>query len=153
MPSDAVDAFFKSREKILARFNQQFNGVDEDGRFRDWFIPQEGKEYYIHVDLAQKHDHCAVAMAHVDRWVQLKSFLNHNVVSPIVVVDCVRWWTPSADKSVDFSEVKQFIVDLRSRGFNIKKVTFDRWQSHDIQTELRMIGMETETLSVAKKRG
>jgi hypothetical protein len=52
---------------------------------------------------------------------------------------------------VDFSEVKQFIVDLRSRGFNIKKVTFDRWNSHDIMSELRMIGIETETLSVAKK--
>jgi hypothetical protein len=151
MPPDAVDAFFKSKEKILACFNQPMNGVDEDGRFKDWFIPQEGKEYYIHVDLAQKHDHCAVAMSHVDRWVQIKSFMSHKVVSPIVVVDCVRWWTPTADKSVDFSEVKQFIIDLRSRGFNIKKVTFDRWNSHDIMAELRMAGIETETLSVAKK--
>ena len=151
MPPDAVDAFFKSKEKIIACFNQPMNGVDEEGRFKDWFVPQEGKEYYIHVDLAQKHDHCAVAMAHVDRWVHVKSFMSHKVVSPVVVVDCVRWWTPTADKSVDFSEVKQFIIDLRSRGFNIKKVTFDRWQSHDIQSELRMVGIETETLSVAKK--
>ena len=151
MPPDAVDAFFKSKEKILSCFNQPMNGVDDEGRFKDWFKPQEQKEYYIHVDLAQKHDHCAVAMAHVDRWVRIKSFMSHNVVSPIVVVDCIRWWTPTADRSVDFSEVKQFIVDLRSRGFNIKKVTFDRWQSHDIQSELRMIGIDTETLSVAKK--
>lgn len=151
MPADAVDAFFKSREKITSCFNQPFNGVDEDGRFRDWFIPQENKEYYVHVDLAQKHDHCAVSLSHVDRWVQIRSFLNHNVVSPIVIVDCVRWWTPTSDKSVNFSEVKQFIVDLRSRGFNIRKVTFDRWNSHDIMAELRMIGIETETLSVAKK--
>ena len=151
MPPDAVDAFFKSKEKIMTCFNQPMNGVDDDGRFRDWFRPQESKEYYVHVDLAQKHDHCAVAMSHVDRWVHIKSFMNHNVVSPIVVVDCVRWWTPTSDKSVDFSEVKQFIVDLRSRGFNIKKVTFDRWNSHDIMAELRMIGIDTETLSVAKK--
>lgn len=151
MPPDSVDAFFKSREKIEACFNQAYNGVDDQGRFQDFFIPQEGKDYFIHVDLAQKHDHCAVAMSHVDRWVHIKSFLDHNVVSPFVVVDCVRWWTPTSDKSVDFSEVKQFIVDLRARGFNIKKVTFDRWQSHDIQSELRMIGINTETLSVAKR--
>lgn len=151
MPAEAEDAFFKSREKIMTCFNQPMNGVDDEGRFKDWFTPQDNKEYYLHVDLAQKHDHCAVAMAHVDRWVKIKSFLNHNVVSPVVAVDCIRWWTPTSDKSVDFSEVKQFIVDLRSRGFNIKKVTFDRWQSHDIQSELRMIGIETETLSVAKK--
>jgi len=151
MPPESVDAFFKSRDKIETCFNQPYNGVDEFGRFYDFFIPQEGKEYFVHVDLAQKHDHCAVAMSHVDRWVHIKSFLDHNVVSPIVIVDCVRWWTPTADKSVDFSEVKQFIIDLRSRGFNIRKVTFDRWQSHDIQSELRMIGIQTETLSVAKK--
>ena len=90
-------------------------------------------------------------MAYVDRWVHIKTFLDHNVVSPMTVVDCVRWWTPTSDKSVDFSEVKQFLIDLRTRGFNIKKVTFDRWQSHDIMTELRMIGVNTETLSVAKK--
>lgn len=151
MPPDSIDAFFKSREKIESCFNQPYNGVDDFGRFYEFFIPQEEKEYFVHVDLAQKHDHCAVAMAHVDRWVHIKSFLNHNVVSPVVVVDCVRWWTPTSDKSVDFSEVKQFIIDLRSRGFNVKKVTFDRWQSHDIQSELRMVGISTETLSVAKK--
>lgn len=151
MPPESVDAFFKSRDKIETCFNQTYNGVDEFGRFYDFFKPQEDKEYFIHVDLAQKHDHCAVAMAHIDRWVHIKSFLNHEVVSPVAMVDCVRWWTPTADKSVDFSEVKQFIVDLRSRGFNIKKATFDRWQSHDIQSELRMIGINTETLSVGKK--
>jgi len=151
MPPEAVDAFFKSREKIEMCFNQPYNGVDDLGRFQDWFRPVEDKEYFIHVDLAQKHDHCAVAMAHVDRWVHVKTFLDHNVVSPMTVVDCVRWWTPTSDKSVDFSEVKQFIVDLVTRGFNVKKVTFDRWQSHDIMTELRMLGINTETLSVAKK--
>jgi len=151
MPPEAVDAFFKSREKIETCFSQPYNGVDDLGRFYDWFMPTDDKEYFLHVDLAQKHDHCAVAMSHVDRWVQIKTFLNHEVISPLVVVDVVRWWTPTSDKSVDFSEVKQFIVDLRSRGFNIKKATFDRWQSHDIQTELRMVGINTETLSVAKK--
>lgn len=151
MPPEAVDAFFKSRDKIETCLSQPYNGVDDLGRFYDWFIPTDNKEYFVHVDLAQKHDHCAVAMAHVDRWVQVKTFLNHEVISPLVVVDVVRWWTPTSDKSVDFSEVKQFIVDLRSRGFAIKKATFDRWQSHDIQTELRMVGVNTETLSVAKK--
>lgn len=151
MPPEAVDAFFKSREKIETCFSQPYNGVTEDGRFYDWFQPQENKEYFIHVDLAQKHDHCAVAMSHVDKWVNVKTFMDHAVMNPYVVVDCVRWWTPTSDKSVDFSEVKQFILDLRSRGFNIKKVTFDRWNSHDIMSELKMVGINAEVLSVAKK--
>lgn len=151
MPPDAVDAFFRSKEKIETCFSQPYNGVDESGRFYEWFQPYEDKEYFMHVDLAQKHDHCAVALAHVDRWVSIKTFLDHEVVSPVVVIDAIRWWTPTADKTVDFSEVKQYIVDVRSRGFNIRKATFDRWNSHDIQSELRMSGINTETLSVAKK--
>ena len=84
MPPEAVDAFFKSREKIETCFNQPYNGVDDLGRFQEWFSPSEDKEYFIHVDLAQKHDHCAVSMAHVDKWVHVKTFLNHEVVSPYV---------------------------------------------------------------------
>jgi hypothetical protein len=47
-------------------------GVDKFGRLEEWFKPDPDKVYFLHVDLAQKHDHCAVAMAHVDRWVNVK---------------------------------------------------------------------------------
>lgn len=150
MPPEAVDAFFRSREKIESCFSGH-NGVDDTGRFAEWFQPQEDKEYYIHVDLAQKHDHCAVALAHVDKWVKIGSFNDHEVINPFVVVDAVRWWTPTADKTVEFKDVKNYILELRSRGFRIKKVTFDRWNSFDIMNELKSMGMNTETLSVAKK--
>lgn len=150
MPPDAVDAFFRSKEKIEACFTS-INGVEDSGRFIEWFKPQEDKEYFVHVDLAQKHDHCAVALAHVDRWVSVGSFLDHDVVNPYVVVDAVRWWTPTADKTVEFKDVKNYILELRSRGFNIKLVTFDRWNSLDIMNELKAAGMNAETLSVAKK--
>ncbi len=36
-------------------------------------------------------------------------------------------------------------------GFNLGLVTFDRWQSFDIQQELKQVGIKTDTLSVAKK--
>lgn len=151
MPPDAVDAFFRSRQKIEVCFNRPALAIDPTGRFADWFIPNDEKEYFIHVDLAQKHDHCAVAISHVDRWVKLKSFNDYDVAVPFVVVDAVRWWTPTAEKTVDFKEVKEFILDVRRRGFNLKKVTFDRWNSFDIMNELKMTGIDAETLSVAKK--
>ena len=151
MPPDAVDALFRSKEKINACFNQVNIAVDETGRFAPSFQPDKEKQYYIHVDLAQKHDHCAVSLAHVEKWVKVNSFNDKDVVSPIVVVDAIRWWTPTAEKTVEFKEVKQYILDLRSRGFNIKLVTFDRWNSLDIMNELIAVGMKSETLSVAKK--
>jgi hypothetical protein len=151
MPPDAVDAFFKSREKIETAFNNPNLAVDSSGRFAEWFKPIDDKEYFIHVDLAQKHDHCAVSLAHVEKWVNMKVGNEYAQSAPVVVVDAVRFWTPTASKSVDFTDVKDYILSLRQRGFNIKLTTFDRWNSHDMMQQLRGYGMNTELLSVAKK--
>jgi hypothetical protein len=150
MPSDAIDAFFKSREKIEQAFSE-FNPIDDDQRFMDWFKPEPDKEYFIHVDLAQKHDHCAVTMAHIDRWVYIKMFNNYEQKVPIVKVDFVKWWTPKPDQAVNFTDVKDFIVNVRRMGFPLKLVTFDRWNSFEMMTDLKSVGINTENLSVAKK--
>jgi hypothetical protein len=42
-------------------------------------------------------------------------------------------------------------MNLRRQGFNLGMVSFDRWQSFDIQNELQAVGIRTETVSVAKK--
>jgi hypothetical protein len=151
MPPEAVDAFFKSREKIELAFNNRALAVDQFGRLESWFAPDPDKEYFLHVDLAQKHDHCAVAMAHVQKWVNIKVTDTYTQPAPVVEVDAVRYWTPTADKSVDFTEVKDYILNLRSAGFNIRVCTFDRWNSHDMMQQLKQYGINTETLSVAKK--
>ena len=151
MPPEMIDAFFKSREKIEKAFNRAHHAVDGFGRLEDWFIPDPDKEYFMHVDLAQKHDHCAVSMAHVSKWVNVKVTDNYSQPAPIVEVDAVRYWTPTPDKSVDFTEVKDYILSLRTRGFNIRVCTFDRWNSHDMMQQLKQYGINTEILSVAKK--
>lgn len=150
MPPEAVDAFFKSREKIEKAFVGK-NGVDEMGRFEEWFKPNPDTDYFVHVDLAQKHDHCAVALSHVSQWVKVRSFNDYEQVAPMVVVDAVRWWTPTIDKSVDFTDVKDYIISLRSRGFNVRLVTFDRWNSHDMMNQIKNYNISTEILSVSKR--
>jgi len=151
MPSDAVDAFFKSREKIEKAFTKTYSAVDHFGRLEEWFKPEPNKKYFMHVDLAQKHDHCAVSLAHVDRWVNVKVTETYSQPAPIVVVDAIRFWTPTPDRSVDFTEVKDYILAVKSRGFDISLCTFDRWNSHDMMQQLKQYGINTETLSVAKK--
>jgi len=151
MPPEAVDAFFRSREKIERAFRNYNIAVDEDGRFAEWFQPQEDKLYFVHVDLAQKHDHCAVSMAHVENWVNIKIGNQTKEAAPSIVVDAVRWWTPTSTQTVDFTEVKDYIISLKHRGFNIGTVTFDRWNSFDMMQQLKAYGMNAEVLSVAKK--
>ncbi len=150
MPTFASDAFFKQKDKLEKCMNTR-NPLDSFRRFDETFKPDRDKVYYIHADLAQKHDKCAVAIAHVDKWVNIQVIKDYEQVAPIVIVDAVAWWEPKAEGPVNLSEVKQWIMNLRRQGFNLGMVTFDRWQSFDIQNELQAVGIRTETVSVAKK--
>jgi hypothetical protein len=150
MPTYSSDAFFKQIDKVEKCMNSR-NPLDSFRRFDETFVPDPDKTYYIHADLAQKHDKCAVAIAHVDKWVNIQVIKDYEQVAPIVVVDAVAWWEPRAEGPVNLSEVKQWIMNLRRQGFNIGMVSFDRWQSFDIQNELQAVGIRTETVSVAKK--
>ena len=150
VPTFASDAFFKQADKVRACMTIR-NPLDTFRRFDESFNPDPNKVYYVHADLAQKHDKCAVAIAHVDKWVNIQVINNYEQVAPIVVVDAVAWWEPKVEGPVNLSEVKQWIQNLRRLGFNIGMVSFDRWQSFDIQNELQQVGMRTDTVSVAKK--
>jgi hypothetical protein len=150
VPTYASDAFFKQTEKVRAAMTLR-NPLDAFRRFDETFVPDPEKIYYIHADLAQQHDKCAVAIAHVDKWVNIQVIKDYQQVAPVVVVDAVAYWEPKVEGPVNLSEVKQWIQNLRRIGFNVGMVSFDRWQSFDIQNELKQVGMRTETVSVAKK--
>ena len=150
VPTYSSDAFFKQIEKVQNAMTLR-NPLDSNRRFDETFVPDPDKVYFVHADLAQRHDKCAVAIAHVDKWVNIQVIKDYQQVAPVVVVDAVAWWEPKVEGPVNLSEVKQWIQNLRRLGFNIGMVSFDRWQSFDIQNELKQVGMRTETVSVAKK--
>jgi len=150
IPTFSSDRFFKQTDKVRSAMSLR-NPIDQYRRFEETFVPDPDKKYFVHADLAQKHDKCAVAIAHVDKWVNIQVIKDYQQVAPIVVVDAVAWWEPKVEGPVNLSEVKQWIQNLRRLGFDIGMVSFDRWQSFDIQNELKQVGMRTETVSVAKK--
>lgn len=155
MPSNLEEGFFKNMAALEDAFSFS-NGVDQYGTFRDTFRPQEETLYFVHVDLAKNHDYAAVAMSHVEKWVQVNVGKGDedgfSVMHPVVRIDCLRWWEPTKDKSVDFDDIRAFVIALRDRGFHIKLCTFDRWNSIDSMNILeREHGIECDTLSVADK--
>jgi hypothetical protein len=150
IPTFSSDAFFKQIEKFRDAMTIR-NPLDNFRRFDSTFTPDPEKVYFVHADLAQKHDKCAVAIAHVEKWVNIQVIKDYEQVAPMVVVDAVAYWEPRVEGPVDLSEVKQWIQNLRRVGFDIGMVSFDRWQSFDIQNELQAVGIRTETVSVAKK--
>ena len=150
MPSFFSDAFFKNKE-ALEKSMCLHNPIDSFKRIEPVWTPKDEVRYYLHADLAQKHDKCAIAIAHVDKWVQVRTFNDFTQIHPLVIVDAVVWWEPKKEGPVDLSEVKNWIINFRREGFPIGLVTFDRWQSFDIQKELQSVGIKTDTLSVGKK--
>lgn len=151
MPPDAIDSYFGSRDKIEHAFRYERIMVDEQGNFDSGFKPDPEATYYMHVDLAQVHDRCAVAMSHVTGWQEIKATDSQYFTNPKIEVDFVRYWTPTKDNTIDLSEVKQFILQVVSMGFNVGIVTFDRWGSVDMIKELNNMGIRAENLSLAKK--
>ena len=151
MPSDNVDtAFFKNKQAIEDSFVAH-NGVDNNGVFWEGFQPKPDTTYYAHVDLSKVHDRCAIAVAHVEKWVTVEVGDHYREDYPVVQVDAVRWWKPSHDKPMDYKEVEKFILDVKRRGINLKLVTFDRWNSNDTMNTLKQYHVNTELLSVANK--
>lgn len=154
MPPDAVDAFFKDRNRIEDAFawpNGVSNEAGDAGVFRPDFEPDPEKLYFVHVDLAQKHDRCAVAMAHVDKWIRLKDVAGkERDPAPVIKVDALRFWEPKRGNEVDFTEVQEYIVSLQRKGFTLKLVTFDQWRSEDMRKYLNSIGIRSDLLSIKK---
>jgi phage terminase large subunit-like protein len=152
MPPNAVDAFFKDRDRIEQAFPSNVIGpFRDDWSWRAHFKPDKERSYYLHVDLAYKHDRAAVAMASVDRWATIKYGDGVQHTAPVVRIDAVRYWTPTATQNVDLEEVKNFVVSLKRAGFPIKLVTFDRWNSVGYRQQLQSdFHIKTDLLSVAK---
>jgi hypothetical protein len=151
MPPDAIDAFFKDKVRIEEAFRAR-NGVSNaDGSFDDDFQPEEDTLYFVHVDLARKHDRCAVAMGHVVKWESRKIGPVTTEPAPVIKIDALRYWIPKIDKEVDFTEVREYILNLARKGFRIRLVTFDQWESADMRKYLEQAGLRTDKLSVAIK--
>jgi hypothetical protein len=151
MPSDAIDAFFKDKNKIDIAFPETISGpFNEDWSWKPSFRPKN-KSYYLHVDLAYSHDRAAVAMASIHDWVTIKYSPTIQYLVPIVSVDAVRYWTPTPDQNIDLEDIKKFILDVKMAGFKLKLVTFDRWNSLSYREQLKKdFGIQTDVLSVAK---
>lgn len=150
-PPDSIDAFFRDRDRVRAAFSAARFPLNDDGTFADSFVPKEDTNYYIHVDLAEKSDRAAVAMSHVSNWTYKHKNTPMETIAPVITVDLVKWWSPSSEYNIDFSEIREFILYIRGRGFNIQTVSFDRWAgSIALQQELDRAGIKVETQSVQR---
>jgi len=149
-PADGVEGgWFPSKEKIDLAFSIGNGLTDVTGDVDITLKPDPEKEYYIHVDLARVQDNCGWAMGHVESW-QSTVFDNAGEMHPYVIIDMVKYWKPDRNRPVDFSDVRDFTIKVKKAGFNIKLVTFDRWNSDQTIKHLNDVGIKAEKLSVGR---
>lgn len=148
MPPSTTFGLFKDEDKVRAAFPDGKPGpFTDDWRFKKSFRPNPEYAYYLHIDLAQNNDRAVVAMAHSPGFVKVPGW---DEPVPKVVVDCVRWWESENGEDIDWKEMREFVLDLRRRGFNIVYVSTDKWQSVSFRNELDARGVDAGILSVGK---
>lgn len=150
-PALVLEAFDRDSDIINRKINKsRTNPIDDRGAIINSFTNKtpEGmiidrEPRYIHIDLAYKKDACGLAMG------KLNGFDTSNGDrKPKVWIDLMMQMKPKPDQEIMFEEVRQIIYGLRDRGFNIKKVTYDGFQSVDSIQILKSRGIQAETLSM-----
>lgn len=128
-------------------------------QFSPDLVPIVGAQYCVHADLAIKGDRAGVAMSHVKNWreetvvmVDDEGAEDHQVVRlPSVKVDFVTSY--GADilsepaREIQIRWVRQLVMELRQKGFNIVSVSYDQFQSADSMQILTAQGIESMRVS------
>ena len=141
LPGLAIDSFFGDPEVLTRNAHQrEFDPVNVktltiDPRFR----PLVGFNYFIGCDLSTGGgDATGIAMTFYD-WV------SNTIHMPINFRI-----TTEKGEAIDYNRILQFIYELRDRGFNIKKVAFDQFQSHGPILDLNSNGINAEKLNYSE---
>ena len=95
------------------------NPIDDVHRLETSWDPKPDVTYFVHADLAQKQDRAAIAIAHVDSWVDMGKVVDYDHIAPSVVVDFVAWWEPSKQQPINLRELGDWIISLRRRGIRL----------------------------------
>ena len=148
-PPNMEDAYFRDADLVRKAFNYGEDPIDEeDGSFKTWFNSTDGYTRFIHIDLGLKRDRAALCMVHSAGFKEVKTSIGTEHL-PVVNVDLVHSWEASSGAEINFSSIRQMIVDL-CRKFNVGLVTFDRWQSVEMIQSLRSQNINADFHSVKK---
>jgi hypothetical protein len=169
LPSRVVRPFIADMEKVRKCFDETLvdllpDRLDKetgkllpfypDEAFQllpDDFVGDPNKEYFVFTDLA-KGEICRIGfcMLHKGEPKNIavrKEFKNVIVSLPTFTVDLICRFVAREGDPVDFNEIRQFIIRLQTeRGFNIKTVGTDSWESLDFRRIMSSKGFNTDVV-------
>lgn len=118
--------------------------------FAGWFMAPDTLKRVIHIDIAYsaKGDALGMAMGHVREVTEVD-----GEMKPIIIFDMLLRMRPLPGTQIQLADVRQIVYHLKQdRGFRIKKVTLDGFQSTDTLQQLAKKRFQTDYLSVDKDK-
>lgn len=154
VPRKVADPFIRNTDKITQAL---FAYLDRsplvaqpwaDGRIDPLFRCDDSLPRYGHIDLAYSADGDAAGLAigHISDYVD-----TDDGPKAYIVIDFAARITPAPGRQIELSDVRDVLYQLQKRGFKIKYVSLDGFQSIDTMQTLRKHGIRSELLSVDTK--
>lgn len=140
VPGTALASFFTDPEVLNRKaYPRDFQPVDPNTlSIHPDFKPIIGFNYFFGADLSVRGDSTGIALVFYN-WIENKIYMPMNI--RITSVQGTR---------IDYTPIVQLIYNLRDRGFNIKKVAFDQFQSNSTILELQQNGIPSEQVNYAE---
>lgn len=137
LPSMSLEPYFKQWDLVEAGVDyDQKDPFTHEGRLSQYFKPIQGASYFVHIDLSLVSDATGIAMCHRE--------------GDIIRVDYINRIKADPGKEIDLAGIRHIVEELKGRGFNIQKCTFDQFQSASSIQELRKVGISAERMSCDK---
>jgi hypothetical protein len=143
IPSKALSPFDRDAQIVERQVNKEREDpLTVDGRLKKW-VKGDGKRCVAHIDLGLTKDACGVCVASSAG----HKFVNDERIEKVRIELMAQIKAPEGGE-VQFSDVRQLLYSMIERGFKIKKVTFDGWQSADSIQILERKGIEADVRSI-----
>lgn len=162
IPPQAGSAFISLVDRVedcFTSWTERFGDdapVSSDARrpaLAPWFRSPTPLRRAVHLDIGYSGngDAAGIVMGHVSHLVTTEDD-EQEEEKPYIVIDCIIRVKAAPGQEVLISDLRNYIYALKTRGFRIKDVTMDGFQSTDTRQQLRKKKFNTSYLSVDKSK-
>lgn len=137
--------FFNRNQKIIDYLNPKiFEIIDKKPRF-------------IHIDIGLVHDKTGISSAYIDDVVEVVRYDPRTgnyfrLREPVVRVEWILAIKACTGQQVPLYKIRDFIADLKVRGYPIAVVSTDGYQSTNLRQDISLLGIDSELISVDKTK-
>lgn len=160
IPPQAGSAFISLVHKVeecFERWTERYGEeqpVGPDPRhpaLAEWFRSPTPLRRAVHLDIGYSGngDAAGIVMGHVSHMVRTDEDEDEK---PYIVIDAIIRVKASPGQEVLISELRNYIYDLKKRGFRIQNVSMDGFQSTDTRQQLRKKRFKVNYLSIDKSK-